>query len=68
MPAYRYEIKKRPEGLGGGYRLRLIEDGQEVGGGVFAPEDETEAAELDAHMAAEDEGQYWLSTRDRTQS
>jgi hypothetical protein len=63
MTAYSYEIDKRPEELGGGYHLRLFEDGLEVGGGVFPPADDTEAAELDAHMEANDEGQYWLSTR-----
>lgn len=65
MTTYSYEIDKRPDALGGGYRLRLFEDGQEVGGGVFVPDNDTEPAELDAHMQAEDEAQYWLSTRDR---
>lgn len=32
---YSYEITPRPAELGGGWRLRLLEDGQEVGGGVF---------------------------------
>jgi hypothetical protein len=32
---YSYEINPRPAELGGGWRLRLIEDGEEVGGGVF---------------------------------
>ncbi len=30
-----YEINPRPTELGGGWRLRLFEDGEEVGGGVF---------------------------------
>jgi len=30
-----YEIEPRPDKLGGGWRLRLIEDGVELGGGVF---------------------------------
>lgn len=30
-----YEIEPRAPELGGGYRLRMIEDGEEVGGGVF---------------------------------
>ena len=30
-----YQIDPRPAELGGGWRLRLIEDGEEVGGGVF---------------------------------
>jgi hypothetical protein len=33
--AYDYEINPRPAELGGGWRLRLLENGQEVGGGVF---------------------------------
>lgn len=37
---YSYEINPRPVELGGGWRLRLIEDGQEVGGGVFPIEQE----------------------------
>ncbi|MET3109333.1 hypothetical protein AAKU58_004185 [Oxalobacteraceae bacterium GrIS 1.18] len=35
-----YEINPRPTELGGGWRLRLLEDGEEVGGGVFPIEDE----------------------------
>lgn len=35
-----YEITPRPVELGGGWRLQLIEDGQEVGGGVFPIEQE----------------------------
>lgn len=34
MP-FSYEITPRPVELGGGWRLRLLEDGVEVGGGVF---------------------------------
>lgn len=30
-----YEINPRPIELCGGWRLRLIEDGEEVGGGIF---------------------------------
>jgi hypothetical protein len=32
---YSYEILQRPESAGGGYQLRLLDDGEEVGGGVF---------------------------------
>lgn len=32
---YSYEITPRPTGLAGGWRLRLLEDGEEAGGGVF---------------------------------
>jgi hypothetical protein len=34
MP-FSYEITPRPVDLGDGWRLRLLEDGEEVGGGVF---------------------------------
>ena len=32
---YSYEIMSRPAELGGGWRLRLLQDGEEMGGGVF---------------------------------
>lgn len=32
---YTYELTPRPLELGGGWRLRLLEDELEVGGGVF---------------------------------
>lgn len=32
---YHYEITPRPSELGGGWRLQLLDDGEEVGGGVF---------------------------------
>ena len=32
---YNYEITPRPAELGGGWRLQLLEDGAEVGGGAF---------------------------------
>lgn len=32
---YSYEITPRPVELGGGWRLQLLEDGAEVGSGVF---------------------------------
>jgi hypothetical protein len=32
----RYEIETRPVALGGGWRLRLFEGDEEVGGGVFS--------------------------------
>lgn len=32
---YAYEITPRPAELGGGWRLRLLENDEEVGGGVF---------------------------------
>lgn len=33
--AYTYEINPRPAALGGGWQIRLLDEGEEVGGGVF---------------------------------
>lgn len=65
--AYAYEILPRPDHLGGGWRLRLLEDGQEVGGGVFPPVEEEEGtredALADAFADAEAEAYDWLDSR-----
>lgn len=64
---YSYEILPRPDHLGGGWRLRLLEDGQEVGGGVFPPVEEEggtrEDALADAFADAEAEAYDWLDSR-----
>ncbi len=65
---YRYEITPRPADLGGGWRLRLIEDGEEVGGGVFPLSEyaTAENAEEAASYAYEDalaEASAWLASR-----
>ena len=62
---YSYEIKPRPAELGGGWRLCLLEDGEEVGGGVFL----VEPADPHQGMAwwnamTEDERSYWLHMTD----
>jgi hypothetical protein len=56
-----YEITPRPVELGGGWQLRLLEDGEEVGGGVFP------VKQADSHQGmtwwnamTEDERSYWL--------
>ena len=49
---YAYEIDPRSEELGGGWKLRLLEDGQEMGGGVF-----------DSFEDAQDLAEDWISTR-----
>jgi hypothetical protein len=63
---YSYEINPRPVELGGGWRLRLLEDGQEVGGGVFPPVEDIEDAK-EALQAAHDDAEVtayeWLDTR-----
>lgn len=65
---YRTEIDPQPADLGGGWRLRLIENGKEVGGGVFpltayegaaSPED----ASTLAYEDAQGEAAAWLSSR-----
>ncbi|BBQ28374.1 hypothetical protein [Aeromonas sp. WP2-W18-CRE-05] len=66
---YRYEIIPRPADLGGGWRLRLLERGEEVGGGVFPLSEyaTAENAEEAANCAYEDalaEASAWLASRD----
>ena len=67
MP-FSYEITPRPVELGGGWRLRLLEDGVEVGGGVFPPEGGSETTVKDALQAAyedaESEAYAWLDSRE----
>lgn len=63
---YSYEVNPRPPELGGGWRLRLLEDGEEMGGGVFPPVDDIEdAKEADhaAYLDALDVGEDWLASR-----
>jgi len=54
MSEYRYQIEPRPETLGGGWRLRLFVDTEEVGGGVF---------QEDEYEDAVDTANEWLSSR-----
>jgi hypothetical protein len=67
MTRYRYEVEPRPLDLGGGFRLRLLEDGEEVGGGVFPldeyPEAEREEAGKMAFKDAQEEGIRWMASR-----
>jgi len=69
MTTYRYEIEPQPLDLGGGYRLRLLEDGEEVGGGVFTldeyPESEREEAGKLAFSDAQTEANAWMDSRNR---
>lgn len=65
---YRYEITPRPADLGGGWRLRLLESGEEVGGGIFPLSEyaTAESAEEAASYAYEDalaEASAWLASR-----
>jgi len=72
MTDYRYEIEPRPLDLGGGWRLRLIEDGEEVGGGIFPLCEYTEAdrdeATKMAFTDAQMEGLDWMASRDSVSS
>lgn len=63
---YSYEVEPRPLHLGGGWRLRLLADGEEVGGGVFPWPDgpDAELAGQSAFIEALDEGSAWLASRD----
>jgi hypothetical protein len=47
-----YAIDPRPAGLGGGWRLKLMINGEEHGGGVFPP---------DGWADAMSEGKRWIS-------
>lgn len=53
---YTFEVLPRPEAAGGGWRLYLFEDGEEVGGGIFEPGD-------DGYSDAWAEGNEWLTSR-----
>lgn len=62
MIQYTYRINSRPVELGGGWSVRLLEDGVEVGGSVFPVE------KADPHQGvtwwnamAEDERGLWLN-------
>jgi len=63
---YSYEITPRPVELGGGWRLRLLEGDQEVGGGVFPPDDVSKAALQAAFDEAEASAYEWLDSKEST--
>ena len=75
MTDYGYAIDPRPAELGGGWRLRLLENGEEVGGGcsplspylsAFPATDEATEREMAEKAAYEDalaEASAWLATR-----
>mgnify|MGYP000535292648 CR=1 FL=1 len=65
MNDYRYQIDPRPANLGGGWRLRLLENGEEVGGGVFPLSEYTteENAEKYAYDDALDEASAWIASK-----
>lgn len=55
-----YQIDPRPAELGGGWSLKLFEDGEEMGGGVFPPVPTLEQPDFDqAYQDTMDEGEAW---------
>lgn len=59
---YSYEIKPRPVELGGGWKLALLQDGQEVGGGVFpVPEDDLQTGMDWWSSLTEKRRAHWLT-------
>ena len=60
---YRYKISSRSEALGGGWRLQLLEDDVEVGGGVFPlslPDDPQPGIDW-WNSISEDSRLHWLT-------
>lgn len=63
-----YQIAPRPPELGGGWSLKLFEDGEEMGGGVFPPVPKKrgvivlfEGTDFDeAYQDAIEEGEDWM--------
>lgn len=63
---YAYSITSLPDALGFGWRLRLLDNGEEVGGGVFPPVegiDDAEEALQAAHDNAMDNALDWMNSR-----
>jgi len=58
---FSYTITPRAPHVGGGWRLQLLEDGQEVGGGIYPVTEEVTSD--DAHQEAMDDGEAWLRSR-----
>jgi hypothetical protein len=58
---YSYEITPRLAELGGGWRLQLLEDGAEVGGGVFpVPAEDPHVGMAWWNGISEKDRAYWL--------
>jgi len=56
-----YEIVPRPVDLGGGWKLTLLEDGEEAGGGVFpVPEENPETDMTWWNSISEEQRAHWL--------
>ena len=57
---YSYQIEPRSVELGGGWRLRLLEDDTEAGGGVFPVVAEPDAGMTWWNECSEQERSHWL--------
>ena len=56
-----FEIVPRPAALGGGWKLTLLEDGQEAGGGVFPVPEESPEVGMDWWNSLEGKNRgYWM--------
>lgn len=55
-----YQIEPRPPELGGGWRLQLLEDEEEVGGGVFPIEVDPNAGMTWWNECSEQERAHWF--------
>jgi hypothetical protein len=56
-----YEIEPRPPEQGGGWLLRLLEDGKEAGRRVY-PSAQSATANSDSYAWAVADGEDWLKT------
>lgn len=60
--SYSYEITPRPAELGGGWKLTLLQDDQEVGGGVFPIAEEEPQTGMDWwNSLTEKRRAHWLT-------
>ena len=64
---YSYEIATRPVELGGGWRLRLLEDGVEVGDGVFPVQIDPHQGMTWWNAMTEDERGQWFKITNSAQ-
>jgi len=56
-----YELRPRPDDLGGGWKLILLEDGIEAGGGVFrVPEEDPQVGMAWWNTMSEGRRVHWL--------
>lgn len=57
-----YELHPRSDDLGGGWNLKLLEDGQEAGGGVFPVPHEAPQAGIEWwNNMSENQRAHWLT-------